>query len=113
METENISRVLLGDIKRIASRVGESYRLDNRGTWFQITEKKTNQSFNPTQHQSNFIYNKFIREIEKLYLLSIRQDYTYFDRSKHGIKVAHERNAYLSKVELKVVEILCGWTPPR
>jgi hypothetical protein len=104
----NVKIISQGQLRCIANKVSERFTLVNMGTYYIVTDNNTNESTSYT-YDSNFIFLLFCKTIRYEYLLMVREPIQYFNWRIIGFEIAGEREQYLNKIILKIVELSCGW----
>lgn len=102
------TQITLGQVKQIAKEVSKKYEVINRGTYYNIIDKKTRKCSIEGGSQ-NLVSGSFYSLIEYLYLKLINENGLYFDWQTYGVDITLERKNYAFKIKYKVVEILSGY----
>lgn len=102
------TQITLGQVKQIALEVSKKYEVVNRGTYYNIIDKKTRKCSIEGGSQ-NFVSGSFYCLVEYVYLKLINENGLYFDWQTHGVDITLERKNYAFKIKDKVVEILSGY----
>jgi hypothetical protein len=102
------TQITLGQVKQIALEVSQKYEIVNRGTYYNIIDKKTRQCSIEGGDGNLVSYNLFCI-VQSAYLKFINENALYFDWKTCGVDISLERKHYTFKIKDKVVQILCGY----
>ena len=108
MQNTQVHQITLGQVKQIALQVSKKFELINRGTYYNIIDKKTRQC-SIQGGGKNLTYSSFYNLIEYAYLQLINANGLYFDWQTNGVDEANQRKLYVFKIQYKIVELLCGY----
>lgn len=101
-------QITLGQVKQIALEVSKKFDIVNRGTYYNIIDKKTRKcSIEGGKH--NLVSYQLYCIVESAYLKFIDESPLYFDWQSYGVNTTLERKNYAFKIKDKVVEILSGY----
>ena len=104
-----IKQITLGQVKQIALEVSKKYEIVNKGTYYNIIDKKTRKcSIEGGKH--NLVSYNLYCIIENSYLKFINENALYFDWQSYGVNITLERKNYAFKIKDKVVELLSGYS---
>lgn len=101
-------QITLGQVKQIALEVSQKFEVVNRGTYYNIIDKKTRKC-SIEGGDSNSVSGSFYSLVEYIYLKFINENGLYFDWQTYGVDVTLERKNYAFKIKDKVVELLSGY----
>ena len=113
METQvqKIKTLTEAQISAIAVNVSDRWQFTNYGSYYNITDTKTGQRSNDGGDRNFASYNLH-NSITSLYLKAIGETYSYLDWQVNGVAFTNEIQAYLFRINLSVVKILCGYEHP-
>lgn len=101
-------QITLGQVKQIALEVSKKFDIVNRGTYYNIIDKKTRKcSIEGGKH--NLVSYQLYCMVESAYLKFIGETPLYFDWQSCGVNTTLERKNYAFKIKDKVVELLCAY----
>jgi hypothetical protein len=101
-------QITLGQVKQIALEVSQKFEIVNRGTYYNIIDKKTRKCSIEVGKINLVSFNLYCI-VENAYLKFIDETPLYFDWQTYGVDVTLERKNYAFKIKDKVVELLCGY----
>ena len=102
------TQITLGQVKQIALEISQKYEIVNRGTYYNVIDKKTRQC-SIEGGDGNLVSYSFYSLVEYTYLKLINENGLYFDWQTYGVEVTLERKNYAFKIKDKVVELLSGY----
>jgi hypothetical protein len=105
---KEVTRITLGQVKQIALMVSQKYEILNRGSYYNIIDKKTRKSSIECGDKNLVSYNMYCI-IENAYLKFINENALYFDWKIYGVDFTIERKKYTFKIQDKVIELLSGY----
>lgn len=100
--------ITLGQVKQIANELSKSYKVENRGSYFNIIDRKTNQS-SIEGGKYNLVSYKFQNIVQKMILDFCNKPHSEFDWFTVGVDISNENESYWFKVYYKVIELICGF----
>jgi hypothetical protein len=103
-----ITQITLSQVKQIALEVSQKFEVVNRGTYYNVIDKKTRKC-SIEGGDSNLVSGSFYSLVEYTYLKFINENGLYFDWKTYGVEVTLERKNYAFKIKDKVVELLSGY----
>lgn len=102
-------QITLGQVKQIALQVSQKFEIVNRGTYYNVIDKKTRRCSIECGDR-NLVSYKMYCIVENAYLNFINENALYFDWQIYGVDITLERKNYVFKIKDKVVELLSGYS---
>jgi hypothetical protein len=101
-------QITLGQVKQIALEVSQKFDIVNRGTYYNVIDKKTRKC-SIEGGNGNLVSYHLYCIVENAYLKLINENALYFDWQSYGVDITLERKNYAFKIKDKVIELLCGY----
>lgn len=101
-------QITLGQVKQIALEVSKKFEIVNRGTYYNVIDKKTRRC-SIEGGDTNLVSYKMYCIVENAYLKFINENALYFDWQIYGVDITLERKNYAFKIKDKIVELLSGY----
>lgn len=101
-------QITLGQVKQISLEVSKKFDVVNRGTYYNVIDKKTRRC-SIEGGDRNLVSYKMYCIIENAYLNFINENPLYFDWQTYGVDITLDRKNYVFKIQDKIVELLSGY----
>lgn len=103
-----VKQITNGQVKQIALEISKRWKLQNRGTYYNVIDTKTGKSSIEGGDKNFSSYHMYCK-IESMYLHLIDENALYFDWVTSGVECSLDRKNYAFKIKYKVVELICGF----